>query len=143
MPRRDRRLQALRIVGQLHKISRECYVSPYGLAQIYAALNDKEQTFKWLQSAYESFRVAVLSRRRSRIRSLPLRPPLPGFATPHRSSALIHLRFRCGTISCVLPQRNFLPHFQNCPLFATLASRCPWCAPGSLFSCSSPQGEPR
>lgn len=57
MPRRDRRLQALRIVGQLHKISRECYVSPYGLAQIYAALNDKEQTFKWLQSAYEDHSV--------------------------------------------------------------------------------------
>ena len=24
-----------------------------GLAQIYAALNDKEQTFKWLQAAYD------------------------------------------------------------------------------------------
>jgi hypothetical protein len=28
-------------------------VSPYGLAQIYAALNDREQTFKWLQTAYD------------------------------------------------------------------------------------------
>lgn len=25
---------------------------PYGLAQIYAALNDKEQSFKWLEIAY-------------------------------------------------------------------------------------------
>jgi hypothetical protein len=29
------------------------YVSPYGLAQIHAALNDKEQSFKWLQIAYD------------------------------------------------------------------------------------------
>ena len=35
---------------------RECLktrVSPYGMAQIYAALNDKEQTFQWLQIAYD------------------------------------------------------------------------------------------
>jgi hypothetical protein len=32
----------------------ERYVSPYGLgAQIYAALNNKEQTFRWLQTAYD------------------------------------------------------------------------------------------
>jgi hypothetical protein len=28
-------------------------VSPYGLAQIYAVLKDKEQTFKWLQVSYD------------------------------------------------------------------------------------------
>ncbi len=48
-----RKTEALRIVAQLKKISSERYVSPYGLAQIYAALNDKEQTFKWLQAAYD------------------------------------------------------------------------------------------
>jgi TolB-like protein/DNA-binding winged helix-turn-helix (wHTH) protein/tetratricopeptide (TPR) repeat protein len=47
-----RKTEALRIVGQLRRISRTRYVSPYGLAQIYAALNDKEQTFRWLQTAY-------------------------------------------------------------------------------------------
>jgi hypothetical protein len=29
------------------------YVSPYGLAQIYAALNDNKQTFQWLTTAYD------------------------------------------------------------------------------------------
>ena len=34
-------------------MSRKRYVSPYVLAQIYAALNKKEDTFKWLQVAYD------------------------------------------------------------------------------------------
>jgi hypothetical protein len=41
------------VVVQLQTISSTRYVSPYGLAQIYAALNDKEQAFKWLQIAYD------------------------------------------------------------------------------------------
>jgi TolB-like protein/DNA-binding winged helix-turn-helix (wHTH) protein/tetratricopeptide (TPR) repeat protein len=48
-----RRTEALRVIAQLQMIARTQYVSPYGLAQIYAALNDKEQTFKWLQAAYD------------------------------------------------------------------------------------------
>ncbi len=47
-----RKREALRIAHELETISRKRYVSPYGLAQIYAALNSKEDTFKWLQSAY-------------------------------------------------------------------------------------------
>ena len=52
-----RRAEALRIISQLRKISSERYVSPYALAQIYAALNDREQTFKWLQTAYDGHAV--------------------------------------------------------------------------------------
>jgi TolB-like protein/DNA-binding winged helix-turn-helix (wHTH) protein/Flp pilus assembly protein TadD len=52
-----RRTDALRIVAGLLKTSRTRYVSPYGLAQVYAALNDKEETFKWLQNAYEDHAV--------------------------------------------------------------------------------------
>jgi tetratricopeptide (TPR) repeat protein len=48
-----RKTEALQIVTQLQTTSGKRYVSPYGLAQIYAALNDKEQTFKWLQIAYD------------------------------------------------------------------------------------------
>jgi TolB-like protein/tetratricopeptide (TPR) repeat protein len=48
-----RKTEALRIVAQLQALSSNRYVSPYGIAQIYAALNDKEQTFKWLQIAYD------------------------------------------------------------------------------------------
>ena len=52
-----RKADALRIIAQLQTISSTRYVSPYGLAQIYAALNDKQQTFKWLQIAYEDHAV--------------------------------------------------------------------------------------
>jgi TolB-like protein/DNA-binding winged helix-turn-helix (wHTH) protein/Flp pilus assembly protein TadD len=48
-----KKADALQIVEQLQSISIMQYVSPYGLAQIYAALSDKEQTFKWLQIAYD------------------------------------------------------------------------------------------
>ncbi len=48
---------ALRIAHELEAISRKRYVSPYGLAQIYAALNKNEDTFKWLQAAYEDHAV--------------------------------------------------------------------------------------
>ena len=47
-----RKPEALRIAHELETISRKRYVSPYGLAQIYAALNSNEDTFKWLQAAY-------------------------------------------------------------------------------------------
>jgi TolB-like protein/DNA-binding winged helix-turn-helix (wHTH) protein/Flp pilus assembly protein TadD len=48
---------ALRIAHELEAISRKRYVSPYGLARIYAALNKNEDTFKWLQAAYEDHAV--------------------------------------------------------------------------------------
>jgi len=47
-----RRREALRIAHELEGISKQRYVSPYGLAQIYAALQSDEDTFKWLQAAY-------------------------------------------------------------------------------------------
>jgi tetratricopeptide (TPR) repeat protein len=48
-----RNRDALRIAHELEMISTKHYVSPYGLAQIYAALNQNEDTFKWLQAAYD------------------------------------------------------------------------------------------
>jgi TolB-like protein/DNA-binding winged helix-turn-helix (wHTH) protein/Tfp pilus assembly protein PilF len=48
---------ALRIAHELETLSRKRYVSPYGLAQIYAASNKDEGTFKWLQAAYEDHSV--------------------------------------------------------------------------------------
>jgi TolB-like protein/DNA-binding winged helix-turn-helix (wHTH) protein/Flp pilus assembly protein TadD len=43
--------EALRVIRELQGISSRRYVSPYGVAQIYAALNDKEQTYRWLEIA--------------------------------------------------------------------------------------------
>jgi TolB-like protein/DNA-binding winged helix-turn-helix (wHTH) protein/Tfp pilus assembly protein PilF len=52
-----RNRDALRIAHELETISRKRYVSPYGLAQIYAASNKNEDTFKWLEAAYEDHAV--------------------------------------------------------------------------------------
>ena len=49
--------EALRIAHELEMSSRKRYVSPYGMAQIYAALNKDEDTFKWLQAAYDDHAV--------------------------------------------------------------------------------------
>ena len=48
-----RKAEALEIVAQLQALAAHRYVSPYGLAQIYAALKDTEQTVRWLQTAYD------------------------------------------------------------------------------------------
>jgi TolB-like protein/DNA-binding winged helix-turn-helix (wHTH) protein/Flp pilus assembly protein TadD len=44
--------EALQVIRELRNISTKRYVSPYGIAQVYAALNDKQQTYKWLETAY-------------------------------------------------------------------------------------------
>jgi TolB-like protein/DNA-binding winged helix-turn-helix (wHTH) protein/Flp pilus assembly protein TadD len=54
-----RRAEALQIAERLQANSASRYVSPYGLAQIYAVLKDKEQTFKWLQVSYDGRAVWV------------------------------------------------------------------------------------
>jgi len=49
--------EARQVISDLHDLSesREAtrYVSPYTVAAIYAALNEKDQAFKWLEQAYE------------------------------------------------------------------------------------------
>jgi TolB-like protein/DNA-binding winged helix-turn-helix (wHTH) protein/tetratricopeptide (TPR) repeat protein len=77
-----RKSEALRIVTQLQTISGERYVSPYGLAQIYAALNDKEQTFRWLQIAYDD-RAVWMS-------YLAVDPVFKSFRSDQRFQYLLH-----------------------------------------------------
>lgn len=48
-----RKAEALQIAAQLQAASTDRYVSPYGVAQIYAVLKDSAQTFKWLEAAYD------------------------------------------------------------------------------------------
>ena len=52
-----RNREALRIAHELETDSRKRYVSPYSLAQIYAALNKDDDTFRWLQAAYDDHAV--------------------------------------------------------------------------------------
>ena len=44
---------AQRVLTELQQVQGQRYVSPYTVAAIYAGLGDREQTFKWLESAVE------------------------------------------------------------------------------------------
>jgi serine/threonine protein kinase len=45
--------EALRIILALQELAKSRYVSSYHIAAIYAGLGDKDQTFSWLEKAYE------------------------------------------------------------------------------------------
>jgi serine/threonine protein kinase/Flp pilus assembly protein TadD len=44
--------EARNILAQLQELSKQRYVSPYGVARIYAALGKKDEAFRWLEVAY-------------------------------------------------------------------------------------------
>jgi serine/threonine-protein kinase len=46
-----KRTEALTIISQMAELSKRRYVSPYGMAQIYAALSDPGRAFQWLDKA--------------------------------------------------------------------------------------------
>jgi TolB-like protein/Tfp pilus assembly protein PilF len=49
--------EALRMAHKLQVTPQTRYVSPYGMAQIYAALGREDDTFHWLQAAYDDHAV--------------------------------------------------------------------------------------
>lgn len=48
-----RRTEALRMLAELHEVSRRHYVSPADVAAIYTGLGDRNQAFNWLEKAYQ------------------------------------------------------------------------------------------
>jgi tetratricopeptide (TPR) repeat protein len=48
-----KKAEAQKVIDQLKDLSKQRYVSPYGIAIIYAGLNDKDQAFEWLERAYD------------------------------------------------------------------------------------------
>jgi tetratricopeptide (TPR) repeat protein len=48
-----RREVALEEIERLIALSRERYVPAYDIATVYAALGDRDQTFAWLERAFE------------------------------------------------------------------------------------------
>jgi tetratricopeptide (TPR) repeat protein len=50
--RMGRRDEALAILEQLETLGRQRYVSPYGIASIYACLGEIETSLDWLEKAY-------------------------------------------------------------------------------------------
>ena len=50
--RSGQREAALKILEELQELSKKIYTSPYWRAQIYTALNEKDEAFRWLEAAY-------------------------------------------------------------------------------------------
>jgi TolB-like protein/DNA-binding winged helix-turn-helix (wHTH) protein/Flp pilus assembly protein TadD len=48
-----KRAEAQRVLDGLKKLAQGRFISPYGIAIIYAALGDKEKAFTWLNQAYD------------------------------------------------------------------------------------------
>ena len=48
-----RRAEALKVLAELKGLSKQRYVAPFNMAIVYAGLGDKQQTFEWLEKAYE------------------------------------------------------------------------------------------
>ena len=47
-----RRAEAQKVLDKLDELSKQKYVSPTGVAMIYAGLEDKDKAFEWLEKAY-------------------------------------------------------------------------------------------
>ena len=45
--------EAHKVLRQLEELSTQQYVTPYGRARVYAALSETDETFKWLETAYQ------------------------------------------------------------------------------------------
>ena len=45
--------EALKVLDDLHELSKRVYVSSYRIAAIYACLAETKQAFEWLNRAYE------------------------------------------------------------------------------------------
>jgi len=45
--------EAHKVLRQLEELSKQRYVTPYGRARIYASLGETDETFKWLETAYQ------------------------------------------------------------------------------------------
>ena len=48
-----KKAEAQHLLGELQDLQSRRYVSPYTVAAIYAGLGDRDQTFKWLEKAFE------------------------------------------------------------------------------------------
>lgn len=48
-----KRAEARKVIRELEQLAKQKYVSPYFIAVIYAGLGDRDQTFAWLEKAYQ------------------------------------------------------------------------------------------
>jgi tetratricopeptide (TPR) repeat protein len=55
-----KRAEAQKLIDELKELSRRRYVSSTFVAEIYAALSERDQTFEWLEKGYEERAAGML-----------------------------------------------------------------------------------
>ena|SRR3989442_5328414 len=93
-----RRDSALRVIDNLRERAKSEYVTPYGIATIYAALGDRDHAFEWLENAFrdrsEDVLLMKVDPRIDRLRADPRFAPLlvrAGLAPRNTRGAAIEL----------------------------------------------------
>jgi tetratricopeptide (TPR) repeat protein len=76
-----KRAEAQKILDELHKLSKQRYVSPFQTAIIYTGLGKKDQAFAWLEKAYEE--------RDSALNHVKVEPRFDGLRSDPRFTALL------------------------------------------------------
>jgi tetratricopeptide (TPR) repeat protein len=79
----DKKAKAEKVLEELRELSKQRFVSAYDFAILYAGLGQKDQAFKWLESAYEE-------RSFSLVMSLKAEPRLDSLQTDPRFQDLVH-----------------------------------------------------
>ena len=74
--------QARQLLEELIELAKSKYVSPYGVAVVYAALGEEEHAFKWLQTATEEHAAGVIY--------LKVDPRLDSLRAEPRFRSLLH-----------------------------------------------------
>ena len=55
-----RKAEAVKMIDELKRRSKDMFIDPYNIGVIYIALGDKDQAFTWLQRAYEEHSVLMI-----------------------------------------------------------------------------------
>jgi serine/threonine-protein kinase len=55
------RTEAIKLLSRLKELAKKSYVDGYYFAAVYSALDDTEQTFYWLQKAYENRSLSIVA----------------------------------------------------------------------------------
>ncbi len=76
-----RKEDALRVLGDVQRISKERRVSPYSNALVYVGLGDKDRAFEWLERAY--------AERSPKLVYLKVEPQLDGIRSDPRFGVLM------------------------------------------------------
>ncbi len=114
-----RRDSALRVIDELEERAKKEYVTPYGIATIYAALGDRDHAFEWLEKAFrdrcEDVLLMKVDPRIDRLRADPRFAPLlvrAGLAPRNARSASISLTPRHRRMGDRAPASQDPPGFR-------------------------------